>query len=104
MTWSFLENRGCSCDINRTRLKKNENIAIAAKPTWSCNTIFDYTSRCEIKKRPPKKLYIAIGVANSAATTAILALTLCNGSNKAHGKGIKLAETGRYLARHRTLT
>jgi hypothetical protein len=56
------------------------------------------------RKDPPKKLYFAIGVANSVATIAILALTLCSRSNKAHGKGIKLAETGRYLARHKRLT
>ena len=35
-----------------------------------------------------------------AARTAILALTLSSGRNKTHGKGTKLAETGRYLARH----
>jgi len=47
---------------------------------------------------------IEIGVANLVATTTILALTLSSRRNKAHGKGTKLAETRRYLARHGSLT
>jgi hypothetical protein len=35
------------------------------KPTGSCNTIFNCTYRCEIKKEPQKELYIAIAIANS---------------------------------------
>jgi hypothetical protein len=55
--------------------EKNENDAIVAKPTRSCNAIFNYTYRYEIKKKPQIFLYIAIGVANSAAKTTILVLT-----------------------------
>ena len=56
------------------------------------------------KKKPQNKLYIEAGVANLATTTAILALTSSSGRNKAHSKGTKLDETGRYLVRHRRLT
>ena len=51
--------RGCIWAINQTRLKRNENNAIATKPTWGCNAIFDYTYRCEIKKIP-QNIYIYI--------------------------------------------
>jgi hypothetical protein len=44
-------------------------------------------------------IYLAAGVANLAATTAIMVLTSSSRGNKAQGKGTKLAETGRYLAR-----
>ena len=97
--------RGCIWAINQTRLKRNENNAIATKPTWGCNAIFDYTYRCKIKKIP-QNIYIyniAIGIANSVAMTAILVLTSFSGRNKARGKGTKLAETGRYLVRHGSL-
>jgi hypothetical protein len=71
-TWKVLKSRGCSCDINQTRLERNENVVVAEKPTWSYNTIFDYTCRYEIKKELSLSLYIyiyiAIGAVNSAKT------------------------------------
>ena len=39
-----------------------------------------------------------------ASMPTIMVLTASSGRNKAHGKGIKLVETGRYLARRGRLT
>jgi len=52
------------------------------------------------KKKLQNKLDLAVGVANSASTIAIMALTSSNGRKKAHGEGTKLAKSRRYLARH----
>jgi hypothetical protein len=59
-TWKVFKSRGCSCDINQTRLERNENVVVAEKPTWSYNTIFDYTCRYEIKKELSLSLSIYI--------------------------------------------
>lgn len=100
-TWKVFKSRGCSCDINQTRLERNENVVVAEKPTWSYNTIFDYTCRYEIKKELSLYIYSnwSCEFNKNAATTAILTLTLSSGRNNAHGKGTKLTETGRYLVR-----
>ena len=66
--------------------------------------IFTAPLGVKLRRKKPKKLYIVVGVANLAATTAIMALTSSSGRNKAHNKGTKLAETERYLARHMRLT
>ena len=104
-------NHGCSCDINQTKLEKNyENVVVVVKLTWSCNTIFDCTCRCEIKKEPYIHTYIhtycswSCKFNKNIATIVIMALILSSRRNKAHGKGTKLAKTGRYLARHGRLT
>ena len=42
------------------------------------------------RKKLQNKLYLVVGVANLAATIAIVSLTSSSRRNKAHGKGTKL--------------
>ena len=78
---------------------KTRNRDQIIRPPSKHKTKTKKSSQHQDTKQTPK-----IILALPASTTAILALIASSGRNKAHSKGTKLAETGRYLARLGRLT